>query len=281
MQINTSMNIIITTNMSVAILKALPVLENWEDEDENWDIAIKSLSQSIDSSLSPPSSVSVPLPIQSKKREYKNYYSIYPYFLAGLEGTVLKEMFPSSEFPLGNLKEAIKIPNGLLQYIITVRSYVKSVFYVLKSTKHYNPVTKSHVPPKKTDRIDPMLMSSVKSEDQLKVYHLFGFQGHIGSKKGDEDIKRDELLGKLKNIMYDTTTLTILVVLLMQRLFIDIDESDIRNACIELKRRSDYENKSYNLPSRWYHDATWKKLRYVYGESFFDNLSTTLSTRLL
>ena len=260
-----SKNISSTVANTMSALAVVP--DEWDDDDATWTLKIDN-DPSKDSSLVQPISVTI-LP---KKKEYKNHYSIYPYFMAGLEGTVFREMFPFSEYPLADLKKTLEMQGGLVQYISTVRSYVKSLFYVLKSTKYYNPIVKSRVPLKKGDIIDQKLLSSVKNEDRIKVYRLFGFQGHLGPKKINDDVKRDELLEKLKNIMYDTTTLTIFVVLLMQRLFIDIDEEIIRNACIELKRMTDYEYKSYQLSDKWYHDAKWQKLRYVYGEGLIDNI---------
>jgi hypothetical protein len=192
--------------------------------------------------------------------------------MAGVEGTVHKELFPKSQHPFADLKELLTTPEGIEQYIHTVRnSYIKPLFYVLKSTRFFNPMTKMRVPIKKGERVDPNL-AYVSIEDQKKVYKLFGFQGHVGSKKVDEDAKRDELLEKLKGILYYTPTLVTFIHLLLQRGYIFIPEHEIRRMCEQLKQREDYDFKSFCLPAKWYHDASWMKLRYVYGGSTLDKI---------
>ena len=261
--------------MSTIVLSMIP--DNWDDnEDLEWESSVASFSVP---ALAPPAPIEKPtisIPVipslsTETKLKVKNIYTNYPYFLAGVEGTVQKDLFPRSEFPLKNIKQSLTTPAGLNNYAHSVRNYINSLFYVLKSTKYYNPVTKMRVPPKKTDRIDPNFQY-VSLNDQLKVYRLFGFQGHLGSKKDDEDIKRDELLEKLKNILYNTNTLIVFIELLLIRLFVTVSQDDIRMACEGIKARSDYDQKSYHLSANWFHDASWQKLRYVYGANILDNL---------
>lgn len=254
--------------MSAIVLNMIP--ESWDDVEE-LDLEA-SFSVPVPTPPVPPSVVaSVKASATETRIPVKNIYANYPYFLAGVEGTVQKDLFPRAEFPLGSLKQSLTTPEGLNNYVQCVRNYIKPLFYVLKSTKFYNPVTKTRVSPKKTDRVDPNFQY-VSLSDQLKVYKLFGFQGHIGSKKDDEDAKRDELLEKLKNALYNTNSLIVFIELLLIRLFVTVSQSEIRMACEKIKERSDYDQKTYHLSANWYHDASWQKLRYVYGASMLDNL---------
>ena len=268
------MNSIINANVS----------DNWDDEVE--------LELSI-ITVPPPSSPPPPLSTSSSSspvtvaeliqidvkmvQKYRGVYDKYPYFMAGAEGTVMRSMFPRAEFPLAELKKTLE-SNGLLTYANTLRNYIKSLFYVIKSTKYFNPVAKTRVAPKsKNERIDITLVQNVTIEDQIKAFKLFGFQGHVGgAKKDDEDSKREELLDTLKNILYNTQTLSIFVHLMLERICISFSYHDIQGACQQLKNwAADYDAKSYNLPSSWYHDSKWAKLRYVYGASRFDNMTMT------
>jgi hypothetical protein len=251
----------------------MPVLDNWDDADAEWDVAIQQLLQPVKIEIKPETpTISTPF-VEPQPKHYNNPYTIYPYFMAGVEGTVLKELFPMAEFPIASLKHSLGDSDGLINYVASVRLYINSLFYILKSTKYYNPSTKTRVPPKtKNERIDPNF-AYVSLEDQLRVYRLFGFQGHIGQKKADEDNKRDELLGKLKSLLYDKQTLTIFVILLLKRINITtISETEIRSVYDYLRSRPDYENKSFRLSSKWFHDASWQKLRYVYGGSSLDRI---------
>ena len=266
------MNSIINANVS----------DNWDDEVE------LELSIIADPPPSPPplstSSSSSPVTVAEliqadvkMVQKYRGMYDKYPYFMAGAEGTVMKGMFPRAEFPLAEFKKALE-SNGLLTYVNTLRNYIKSLFYVIKSTKYFNPVAKTRVAPKsKHERIDITLVQNVTIEDQIKAFKLFGFQGHVGgAKKDDEDSKREELLETLKSILYNTQTLSIFVHLMLERMSISFSYHDIQGACQQLKTwATDYDCKSYNLPSSWYHDSKWAKLRYVYGASRFDNMTVT------
>jgi hypothetical protein len=245
-----------------------------ENEEDEWESAIQNFK--IPSAEASP--VTVPLEtkpaeaVVKPKKSFANPFQKYPYFLAGIEGTILKELFPTSEHPLGSLKQYLSTQEGLVDYALKIRNnYIMPLFYVLKSTTYYNPITKTRVPIKKGERIDPNL-SYVNNEDQVKVYKLFGFQGHVGPKKTDEDVKRAELLEKLKNVLYNTHSLVLLVKLMLQRICVEVDDADIQKACDTIRQRSDYEQKSFRLPVKWYHNAQWKKLRYVYGDSAMDKI---------
>jgi hypothetical protein len=235
-------------------------------------VPIAEVSPATTASVSPiPSDTEADEPIKQKKG-IRNPYAKYPYFIASVKNTVAKSLFPKAEHPLGNLKESLKTPYGLTNFISEVRNqYIKPLFYVLKSTAYFNPITKTRVPIKKGERIDPNL-AFVALGDQVKVYKLFGFQGHVGSKKTDEDSKRAELLDYLKYILYDTNTFINFIQILLQHLFVEVEETDIRRTCETIRLRSDYEQKSYGLPEKWFHDAKWKKLTYVYGGSTIDNI---------
>lgn len=261
--------------MSALVLNNIPqVLLVEEDDWESCEIPVLALPTPTSTPIAVPTpAVEVPtaapvVPVETRI-PVKNTYGMYPYFLAGVEGTVQKELFPRADFPLGNLKNALTTQTGINNYVDVVRNHIKSMFYVLKSTKYYNPVTKSRIPPKKKEYVDPNFQH-VALNDQLKIYKLFGFQGHIGSKKDDEDAKREELLEKLKFILYDTNTLIIFVELLLQRIYVTVNQTDIRKACDSVKTRSNYDNKSYGLSQYWYHNASWQKLRYVYGGGSLD-----------
>jgi len=257
----------------------MPVLDNWDDEIEDWDSSVSqhfATALAKDTASAPIAKTERKVDMAVKKvRSLGNPYKKYPYFLAGLEGTIARTLFPRSGSPKADLKQHLTIHSSgnTDNYVAIIRnSYIRPMFYVLKSTKYYNPITKTRVPPKtRTERVDPN-NGFVTVADQKRVYNLFGFQGHVGPKKIDEDAKRDELLEKLKEILYQTPTLVNLVQNLLSRIDVNIDESDIRGACERLKTSSEYNNKSYQLPERWYHDATWEKLRYVYGEGVFANI---------
>jgi len=262
--------------MSALVLNNMPqVLLVEEDDWESCEIPVLALPTPTPIVVTTPTTVVVEVPtIPTETRiPVKNIYEMYPYFLAGVEGTVQKEIFPRAEFPLGNLKQSLTTSSGLNNYVYTVRNHIKSMFYVLKSTKFYNPVTKSRIPPRKKEYVDPNFQH-VALNDQLKLYKLFGFQGHIGSKKNDEDAKRDELLEKLKFILYDTNTLIVFVELLLQRIYVTVNQSDIRRACDLVKTRSDYDKKSYGISQYWYHNASWQKLHYVYGGGSLDMIGS-------
>lgn len=261
--------------MSALVLNNIPqVLLVEEDDWESCEIPVLNLPTPTPAPVPTPTTEvpTVPAVPVETRIPVKNIYGMYPYFLASVEGTVQKELFPRAEFPLGNLKQSLTTQTGLNNYVDVVRSHIKSMFYVLKSTKFYNPVTKSRIPPKKKEYVDPNFQH-VALNDQLKLYKLFGFQGHIGSKKDDEDAKREELLEKLKFILYDTNTLIVFVELLLQRIYVTVNQSDIRRACDLVKTRSDYDKKSYGLSQYWYHNASWQKLRYVYGGGSLDMIS--------
>ena len=258
-----------------ALVLQQPILDNWEDN-ENWDFVLPALQPTLSPQV--PTTISEPIPVISEPIKQstfiKNCYEMYPYFLAGIEGTIKNELFPRAQFPIRDLKKFIETQTGLLHYVRQARNYIKSMFYVLKSTKYFNPVSKTRVPPKKKgEYIDPNFQF-VNISDQLKVYKLFGFQGHIGPKRADDDAKRDELLDKLKEILYNKNVLTHLVQLLLYRMdHSHLDSKDrILNTCEQLTTTNDYNYKSYSLSDQWYHGANWKKLRYVYGEGHLDQI---------
>uniref|UniRef100_A0A6C0JJW0 Uncharacterized protein n=1 Tax=viral metagenome TaxID=1070528 RepID=A0A6C0JJW0_9ZZZZ len=246
--------------------------DEWETAVLNFKLPITEVSPVTTASVSPiPSDTEADEPIKQKKN-IKNPYAKYPYFIASVKGTVAKALFPKAEHPLGSLKDSLKTPYGLTNFMSEVRNnYIKPLFYVLKSTAYFNPITKTRVPPKKSERVDPNL-AFVALGDQVKVYKLFGFQGHVGSKKTDEDSKRAELLDYLKYILYDTNTFINFIQILLQHLFVEVDETDISRTCDIIRQQSEYEQKSYGLPEKWFHDAKWKKLTYVYGGSTIDNI---------
>jgi len=269
--------------MSVLALNMVP--ESWDDNEElEWETSVAAFSFS--TPIAPPAppappaaATAAPLaatapPVKSEaKIQIKNTYTNYPYFLAGVEGSVQRDLFPRTELPLSQLKQSLTTQQGVFNFVQSVRNYIKPLFYVLKSTKYYNPITKTRIPPKtKSEPIDPNFQY-ISLEDQLKVYRLFGFQGHVGDKKNDEDNKRDELLEKLKNILYNTNTLIVFIELLLIRICVTVEQSDIRLAYEQLRKMSDYEQKSYRLSANWFHDASWKKLRYVYGANRCDNIT--------
>ena len=264
--------------MATTTTKIIPILDNWEDEDADWELAIKSLVVPQAETVEEIKPLVIATLVETKidalveASKLKNPYSIYPYFMASVEGTVLRELFPKSQYPIADLKHLVSTPEGLCCYVQCVRNrYIKPLFYILKSTKYFNPLTKTRVPPKKGERVDPGL-AHVTIEDQKKVYNLFGFQGHVGSKKIDEDVKRDELLDKLKSILYDTPRLTQFIQLMLYRKDIHVEAISVRQSCEQIKTCEDYGYKSYSLSGRWYHDASWQKLRYVYGCSSLDKL---------
>lgn len=247
--------------------------DEWETAVLNFKLPITEVSPATTASVSPiPSdNTEADEPIKQKK-SIKNPYARYPYFMASVRNTVAKSLFPKAEHPLGNLKDILKKSSGLINFMAEVRNnYIKPLFYVLKSTAYFNPITKTRVPPKKSERVDPNL-AHVALGDQIKVYKLFGFQGHVGIKKTDEDNMRTELLDYLKYILYDTNTYINFIQILLQQLIVEVDEDDIRRTYETIRQRSDYEQKSYGLPEKWFHGATWKKLRYIYGDSAMDKL---------
>ena len=95
-------NIFSTVTNTMLALADIP--DEWDDDDATRTLKIDN-DPSKDSSSVQPISVTI-LP---KKKEYKNHYSIYPYFMAGLEGTVFREMFPFSKYPLADLKETLEM----------------------------------------------------------------------------------------------------------------------------------------------------------------------------
>lgn len=264
--------------MSALVLNMIPEPQVFIEEDdwESCEIPVLSVppisvpAPTLAPIATPKDVSTLPTPTETKL-QIKNIYNMYPYFLASVQGTIPKDLFPRADFPLGNLKQSLTTQTGINNYVHAVRNHIKSMFYVLKSTKFYNPVAKTRVPPKKREPVDPNFQH-VALKDQLKIYKLFGFQGHIGSKKGDEDSQRDELLEKLKNILYYTNSLIVFIELLFMRIEISVDQSDIRRACEQLKIQSDYEQKSYGLSANWFHDPSWQKLYYVYGKGALDNL---------
>ena len=261
--------------MTAVVLQHI-VLDSWEDND-NWDFVLPAL-QSKQPSDAPTPVVSEPTHVIQnpvKKSTYiKNCYEMYPYFLAGIEGTIRNELFQRTEYPIRDLKKLVETSIGLLHYVRNVRNYINSMFYVLKSTKYFNPVSKTRVPPKKKGEYVDSNFQFINIQDQLKVYRLFGFQGHIGSKRDDEDVKRDELLDKLKEILYNKNVLTYLVQLLFNRIdkneFVSRDR--ILNSVEQLTTTNDYNYKSYSISEQWYHGTNWQKLRYVYGGSHLDKI---------
>ena len=263
-------NYYVIRKMATLIAKIIP--DSWDDEE--FELDFDSLKTAAEEPVSKPVASPVAVTFTAEPEQVikiKNEYAKYPYFMAGLEGTLLKELFPRAEYPVVDLKKSLETSAGLLKYVNSVRNYVKALFYVLKSTKYYTPVTKARVAPKsKKERIDPDL-AYVSIEDQMRVYKLFGFQGHVGSKKDNEDYKRDELLGLLKGIIYNVPVLTHFVMLLLQRIYVtSLNQSDIRRTCEQIKSCVDYEYKLYSLSAYWYHNTSWKKLWYVYGENTLD-----------
>jgi len=200
-----------------------------------------------------------------------NPYNKYPYFMAGVQGTLLKQLFPLAKFPEGELKKRVETEptKTLTDIVMAVRNdYIMPLFQVAKSTRYFNPVTKTRVPAGKKERVDPNL-AYVSLDDQLRFYRLFGFQGHLGTKKMDEDAKRDELLELLKQVLYHPPALVYIIQILLGRMSIEVHESDLNQICRQI---CEDKRKSYGLPAKWHHDSSWKKLHYVYGEGSLANM---------
>jgi hypothetical protein len=267
--------------MAAIIMKAV-VPDAWEDD---WESSVDSFVNS----LKPPSPPSpqvrkeevVPQApaIQSTKITTfgKDYYEKYPYFKAGLHGTLLRQLYPDATKPLGELKRDLASGKITLSDIVmAVRNdYIMPLYNVAKSTKYFNPVARKFVPQDdKRERVDPKLRTHVSLDDQLRFYRLFGFQGHQERKlKGDEDAIRTELLGHLRDILYKPEYLEALIrILLCGRMYIEVDSEALKKACVDIQLHESFDKKSYTLPTKWFHDPTWKKLRYVYGKGIFANL---------
>jgi len=263
--------------MSAIIMKA-EISESWEDD---WESTVETFVESLKPPTQPVNEVKT-LPMVTAAAptktfsQRKNPYAKYPYFMAGLQGTLLKQLYPRSALPIGDLKRDLASGKLSLQDVVmAVRNdYIMPLYNVTKSTKYFNPVSKMRVPiTNKKERFDPKLLTHVSLEDQLKVYRLFGFQGHQGNKKSDEDSNRDELLAHLRDILYNSDELAYLMAILLNcRMYVDVDDADLKRVCSDLRKHERYNEKSFTLPAKWFHDATWKKLRYVHGESKFDNL---------
>lgn len=209
-----------------------------------------------------------PEPVKAPRRnESAKLYNMYPYFLASVSNSTLNYL----DTNIADLKNnfGTSITNEDIVYAIRT-GYIVPLFYVLKSTKYYNPISKTRVPVAKNERVNRELYG-VSESDQKKVYQLFGFSGKL-PKKTTEDNQRDELLTKLKNIMYNENTLCDFVELIFKMWNIEFDEREIRSAIENIKSRKDYSYAQYILPRSWYYNSAWTPLKYVYGQSAFDNM---------
>ena len=262
--------------MTAIIMKA-ELSDSWEDD---WESTVETFVESLKAPAPQVNEVKTlpkvtTAPPTKTFSQRKNPYAKYPYFMAGLQGTLLKQLYPRSALPIGDLKRDLASGKLSLQdVVIAVRNdYIMPLYNVTKSTKYFNPVSKMRVPiTNKKERFDPKLLTHVSLEDQLKVYRLFGFQGHQGKKKSDDDSNRDELLAHLRDILYNADELAYVMALLLNyRMYVDVDEAVLKRVCSDLHTHERYNEKSFTLPAKWFHDATWKKLNYVHGESKLDN----------
>ena len=232
-------------------------LDSWEDEVVEVSVAVPETKVPSRSS-----SKVVPVVVESgESLVMRNPYEQYVYMVPSLKITVLKTMYPQSSHPLGELQRDLKsdgtLGRTLLEYVLCVRNaYLLPVYSVLKSTHFYNPVTRTRVPRKKNQPMDPGF-SRVSVEDQRKVYQLFGFSG---SQSLMDDNLRVELLEVLKNLLYQPLVLAKLVVYLLQSQEVDIDMSAVSLVCKTLPDRADFGYKSYKLHEKWFHHPSWKKV---------------------
>ena len=179
----------------------------------------------------------------------------YAHFVPSLKTTVLKTMFPKSQQPLSDFKKNM----SLEQYILSVRNeYVLPVYYVLRSTRFFNPIAKKIVNRSKKEYMDPN-NKWVTLEDQRKVYQLFGFSG---TSQHSDDILREEIQEFLKNILFQPTHLCALIVHMIQNVMqMEVNETEILEKCQELQKKPEFSYKSYKLPEKWFYDSTWKKIK--------------------
>jgi hypothetical protein len=161
-----------------------------------------------------------------------------------------------------NLKTNVK--SQLFDYVLCVRNgYIMPLYYVMRSTRFFNPISKTRIHRKKNEYIDPDF-KWVSLEDQRKVYQLFGFGGTTHSQMFDDSL-RNELQDILKDILFQPTSTALknLVLHLLRRMDIDITQhiETVERICLGLSQRPEFSHKSYKLPEKWYYNTTWKKVQ--------------------
>ena len=146
-------------------------------------VPIAEVSPATTASVSPiPSDTEADEPIKQKKG-IRNPYAKYPYFIASVKNTVAKSLFPKAEHPLGNLKESLKTPYGLTNFIAEVRNqYIKPLFYVLKSTAYFNPITKTRVPIKRVSVLT-LILHLLHWETKSRYTSSSGFRATLEVKR--------------------------------------------------------------------------------------------------
>jgi len=244
-------------------------LDSWEDDVPETETLQKVQQQQQQELVQQRDSSGVVVPVVVESGEplvVRNPYEKYVYLVPSMKTTVLKAMYPQASHPLGELQRDLKsdrtLNRTLLDYILCVRNaYLSPVYSVLKSTHFYNPITRTRVPRKKNEPIDPGF-SWVSLEDQRKVYQLFGFSGN---KPALDDNLRGELLEAIKNLLYQPPVLAKLVMYLLYAQDIDIDMSAVLSVCKTLPDRSDFAYKSYKLPEKWFYNPSWKKVAVGYN----------------
>lgn len=240
---------------NVVVVTPLAKLQDWNLD--SWDVEIPETETESTTHTEP----TAPAPTETTPEIVRNPCDKYPLLLASMETTVLKTMYPNSAQPLQTLKT--NIHNQLVEYILCVRNvYVMPLYYVLRSTRFFNPISKTRIHRKKNEYIDPDF-KWVSLEDQRKVYQLIGLTGTNHSQIFDDNL-RNELQEVLKEILFQPTGIAIkqLIVSLMYRMHINVDASllqEIEQICQGLSKRPEFSHKSYKLPEKWYYNISWKK----------------------
>lgn len=222
-------------------------LEHWDDEvpetSTNSPITVEEVNV--------PEEKTVIVSVSVPSVTYKNRYE---YLIPSIKTTVLKTMFPGSAHPVRDLKETMS-KGRLEEYILCVRNeYLLPVYYVLRSTRFFQPIAKKMVTRSKKEYVDPNF-KWVSLEDQRKVYKLFGFSG---TSQSNDDMLRDEIQEHLKAVLFEPTQLRAIISYLMRCMEITVDEGDIQEICQKLEKG----HKAYKLPEKWFHDSTWKPVKY-------------------
>lgn len=184
------------------------------------------------------------------------YKDRYEYLAPSIMTTVLKTLFPKSTHPVRDLNETMSMAR-LEEYIRTVRNgYLLPTYYVLRSTRFFNPIAKKILLRSKKEYVDPNY-HWVSLEDQRRVYNLFGLSGN----QSYDDILREEIQEYLKTLLFKSNHLCALISHLMKCMEIKVDVCDIQEMCQQLEKMPEYTHKSYKLPEKWFHDSKWKPLK--------------------
>ena len=162
--------------MEVLTMAKLEKLESWEGvEIPILEIPMKEVEVKEED----PRNEEIEIPKLEVKEEYERRVITklsqderYENLVKSMKMTVLKRMYPRCEHPLGELKK--EISRNLYNLILCIRNeYVLPTYYILRSTRFFNPIARKIIKRSKKEYIDPN-NKWIKIEDQEKIYELLG-----------------------------------------------------------------------------------------------------------